>query len=125
MCSEFVVEGSNKPFNIVHRCYFFAKEVTRFVKSQKISPVYFSGYSQLIRSATSIGANLVEGRAGGSRKDWRNFIGIALKSANETKYWLCLLRDSMDGPKERVEKLLSEAIEISKILGSILVKSNS
>jgi four helix bundle protein len=66
---------------------------------------------------------LVEGRASRSQKDWKNFLTIALKSANETKYWLCLLRDGLDAPKEKIEKLISEAIEISNILGSILVNS--
>ncbi|MGV3510007.1 MAG: four helix bundle protein [Sphingobacteriaceae bacterium] len=41
------------------------------------------------KSATSIGANVVEGKSGSSRKDFRNFYTIALKSANETKYWIC------------------------------------
>ncbi|MES2417364.1 MAG: four helix bundle protein [Bacteroidota bacterium] len=40
----------------------------------------------LLRSATSIGANVVEGKAGSSRKDFKNVYNIALKSANETKY---------------------------------------
>ncbi|PZR27603.1 MAG: hypothetical protein DI535_09900 [Citrobacter freundii] len=51
----------------------------------------------MVRSTTSIGANVIEGRAGSSKRDWKKFQVIALKSANETKYWLCLIRDTMDG----------------------------
>ncbi|HJW16113.1 MAG TPA: four helix bundle protein, partial [Flavisolibacter sp.] len=55
--------------------------------------------------------------------DWKNFNIIALKSANETKYWLCLIRDTMDIDKERIEGLLKEADEISKIIASVIVKA--
>jgi four helix bundle protein len=46
---------------------------------------------------------------------------IALKSSNETKYWLCLLRDSNLIVKDQVEKVLIEAVEISKMLGSSII----
>lgn len=77
---------------------------------------------QLLRAATSIGANIVEAQAASSRRDFARFYEIALKSANETKYWLCLLRDSaILGDTSEVEELLEEAIEISRILGSSLL----
>ncbi|WP_432422775.1 four helix bundle protein [Terrimonas ginsenosidimutans] len=77
-----------------------------------------------MRSATSIGANVIEGKAGTSRKDWRNFFSIALKSANETIYWLCLIRDTIDLiDKEVIESLIKEADEISKIIARIIISS--
>ncbi len=82
----FEFQEGDKPYNIRHRCYYFAKEVVLFVKESKCDKVYSSLFDQLIRSATSIGANMVEGRAGSSRKDWKKFLVISLKSANETKY---------------------------------------
>ncbi|HEX2845184.1 MAG TPA: four helix bundle protein [Chitinophagaceae bacterium] len=79
----------------------------------------------MVRSATSIGANIIEGKAGSSRKDWKNFLVIALKSANETKYWLCLIRDTMDEPdKNKIEMLIKEADEISKIIARIILNSS-
>ena len=48
---------------------------------------------QLIRSGTSVVANYLEAQAAVSRKDFTNFMAIALKSANESKYWLTLFRD--------------------------------
>jgi four helix bundle protein len=49
---------------------------------------------------------------------------IALKSANETKYWLCLIRDTIEGiSKNKLDKLIKEANELSKIIASILISS--
>ena len=69
-----------------------------------------------------IGANIIEAQAASSKRDFVRFYEIALKSANETKYWLCLLRDSgvMENI-EKVEELLQEAIEISNMLASSLL----
>ena len=113
-----------RPYNIRHRCYFFSKEVVLFVKSCKYDKVYSSLFDQLVRSATSIGANIVEGSAGSSKKDWKNFYVIALKSANETKYWLCLIRDTMDVDKAKVVELLAEAEEISNIIAKIIINTD-
>lgn len=77
---------------------------------------------QVIRSTTSIGANLVEGRAASSRPEFKKFYEISLKSANETKYWLCLLRDIELINKEKIAPLLSEVVEISNMLASGVLK---
>jgi len=119
-----VLEESDKPYNIRHRCFYFSKDIILFVKECKYDKVYYSLFDQLIRSATSIGANLVEGKAGSSKKDWKNFYVIALKSANETKYWLCLIRDTLKEQKIKINELLKEADEISKIIASIIVNAN-
>ena len=115
----------NKPYNIRHRCFFFSKEVLLFVKDCKYDNIYASAFEQLIRSATSIGANVVEGKAGSSKKDWRKFHVIALKSANETKYWLCLIRDTMEIDKIKIESLLKEADEVSKIIATIVINAEN
>jgi four helix bundle protein len=88
--------------------------------------VYQPLIDQLLRSATSIGANVIEAKSGNSRKNLVSFFSIALRSANETKYWLCLIRDTLDVNKEEINELIREADEISKILGkSILtIKQN-
>lgn len=119
----FELNEGEKPYNIRHRAYYFAKDVIVFVGSVKFEKVYSSLFDQLMRSAASIGANLVEGKAGSSRKDWKNFCVIALKSANETKYWLCLIRDTQQVSKQRINELIKEANEISKIIASIIVNA--
>lgn len=119
----FEFNDDEKPYNIRHRCFYFSKEVVLFVKECRYDKIYSSLFDQLIRSATSVGANVVEGKAGSSKKDWMKFLIIALKSANETKYWLCLLKETMDVNKVAVNVLLKEAEEIAKIIGSIIINA--
>lgn len=75
----------------------------------------------MVRAATSIGANVVEAQAASSKKDFIKFFQIALKSATETLYWLCILRDGTDTDKKEVESLLNEAKELGNILGASLL----
>jgi four helix bundle protein len=112
-----------KPYNIKHRCYQFSKELVQFVTTAKFERISFSIFDQLMRSGTSIGANIIEAKSGSSTKDFRNFYTIALKSANETKYWLCLIRDTLNTgiEKERTNELIKEADELSKIIASIII----
>ena len=79
---------------------------------------------QLLRSGTSIGANVEEAQAGQSRADFISKMSIASKEARETKYWLRLLRDSKILDEADVKLLLSESDAIIKILTSI-VKSTT
>lgn len=76
---------------------------------------------QFIRSATSIRANITEAQAGSSRKDFKNFLNHALKSANETKFWLALLKDSGKKPENEINPLLNEARELANILASSIL----
>ena len=76
---------------------------------------------QILRSATSIGANIVGAQASSSKKDFINFLHYALKSANETKYWLELLLESGKLESENIVNLLKEADELANILGSVLL----
>lgn len=110
--------------DIKHRAYEFSKSIILFIGDQQYSRVHTSIVDQLIRSATSVGANLVEGYAGSSKNDFIKFYTIALKSANETKYWICLLRDTIwKDQKEKLNTLLTEADEISKIIATIVIKT--
>ena len=121
---NFDLQEGEKPYNIRHRCYYFSKEIVLFVRECKYDKVYHSIFDQLIRSATSIGANIVESKSGSSKKDWKNFYIVALKSANETKYWLCLIRDTMEINKAKIEELIKEADEISNIIAAIIIKAD-
>lgn len=119
----FLVEEGEKPYGIRHRAFHFAKELVKWISEQQYRRIHFSMFDQLLRSGTSIGANLVEGRSGTTKKDWRNFYAIALKSANETKYWLCLIRDTLEKDKNKINELIREADELSKIIASILINN--
>ena len=118
----FELNEGEKPYNIRHRCFFFSKNIIVFVRECKHDKIFSSLFDQLIRSAISIGANVVGGKAGSSKKDWKKFYVIALKSANETKYWLCLVRDSFDYNKDEINSLIKEADELSKIIASSIIK---
>lgn len=77
---------------------------------------------QLIRAATSIGANLVEARASSSRLEFKKFYEISLKSANETKYWLMLLKEAGLAKDETIEALITEVTQISNMLAASVMK---
>lgn len=76
---------------------------------------------QLLRCGTSIGANYVEAQAASSRKDFANFFHHSLKSANESKFWLSLLKDSGKADKNEATILIEDLNEISNIPGSSLL----
>jgi len=114
----------NTPYNIRHRAFYLAKKVISFIASTKYERIYFSMFEQVLRCSTSIGANLTEGVAGSSKKDFINYNIIALKSANETKYWLCLIKETIAHiNKEEIEQILKETDEISKIIATIIINS--
>tara|TARA_Y100000310_G_scaffold334147_1_gene413203 strand:+ start:1962 stop:2321 length:360 start_codon:yes stop_codon:yes gene_type:complete len=88
------------------RVYFYALDIIKFIDTLNKKDFSVQVIArQLIRSATSIGANIVEAQAGRSKRDFTNFFTHALKSANETKFWLGLLRDSSKANKEQSNEL--------------------
>lgn len=83
----------------------------------QINRIQYSLPDQLLRSATLIGANIIEAKSGSSKKDFIRFYTIVLKSANETKYWLCLIRDTMSTiNKETVMELLKRQTRFLELL---------
>ena len=107
---------------IKKRAYLYALEVIksldRLPKNDLSCQVIAK---QLIRSSTSIGANIVEAHASSTKKEFTNFFHHSLKSANESKFWPCLLRDSGKAKKELVKPLLAEAEELANILASSIL----
>jgi four helix bundle protein len=75
---------------------------------------------QLLRSATSIGANVKEAIRGQSAKDFKSKLSIALKEASETEYWLELLVETEYISKAQFDSIQADCVEIIKILTSIL-----
>lgn len=114
--------SSKRKAEVKYRSYDFSLKIIKFVSSLPNKKVFWVISDQLLRAATSIGANIIEAQSASSKRDFIKFYDIALKSANETKYWLCLLRDAglLEDTKE-VEDLLQEAMEIARMLGSSLL----
>jgi|SRR3989344_6717319 len=107
--------------NLKERSYCFSLDVIKFVGKLPKQKIFIIMGDQLLRSATSIGANIIEAQAGSSRKDFIKYYQIALKSANETSYWLSLLRDTLPQKNLELNNLIIEAFEISKMLGRSLI----
>ena len=107
--------------NLRTRAYQFSLEIIRFVSNLSEKKIYWTISDQLLRSATSIGANLIEAKASSSKKDFIRYYEIALKSANETKYWLYLLKDSHLVELVKVDPLIKEVVELSNIIGASIL----
>ena len=106
--------------DFIRRLIRFSLKIVNICEQLRIDRKFWIICEQLIRCATSIGANVVEAKSSSSRRDYIRFFEIALKSANETKYWLILIREMMI-EKKQIELLLEEVDEISKIIGSSLL----
>ena len=107
------------------RSYKFSLQVIALVDGMSKDLASQTMARQVIRSSTSIGANIVEAQASPTRKDFSLFLHHALKSANETAYWLKLIRDSNKVPADQGNVLISECEQIARILGASLVTIKS
>jgi four helix bundle protein len=108
-----------KEFN--RRVIKFSLQVLKFCEKMKGKRMIWPIIDQLVRSATSIGANVIEAKSSSSKRDYLRFFEIALKSANETKYWLILMKESQPEFKLETEQLLKEVDEISRIIGASIL----
>ena len=95
--------------------------MVRFLDALSKSVLNREIISQLMRSSTSIGANYFEAEAASSKKDFQNFFNHSLKSANESKFWLGLLKDSNRAPASRIDPLMKETLELANILASSIL----
>lgn len=105
------------------RIYFYTLNSLKFLSTINLKKDYVSEViiKQVIRSLSSIGANIIEAKASNSKKDFARYFDIALKSANETKFWLYLLRDLKKADRNEVIKIIDETVEISNIIASSLL----
>lgn len=105
---------------IQDRSYVFALEIIKLVKSLPYNTATVCLGRQVIRSGTSIGANIEEAQGASSKKDFINKINVAKKEARETRYWLSLIKDSKLVDKTNMDVLLKEINEIINILTAIV-----
>ncbi|MFA7394910.1 MAG: four helix bundle protein [Candidatus Paceibacterota bacterium] len=113
------------PNSLRERTYNFTLKVINLSSKLPNNRASWIISDQLIRSASSIGANYVEAQAVSSRLEYKKFFEISLKSANETKYWLSLLKDAKIIDREKVEPLIKEVDEICKMLGQSVITLKS
>ena len=111
----------NNKNELKYKAFNFSITVVQYCGKLPRQNVFWIIADQLLRAATSIGANIVEAQAASSKKDFINYYQIALKSAYETRYWLAILRDGTNVEKNEVSKLIEEAVSLSNILGASLL----
>ena len=117
-----------KTGNIIQeKSYLFALKIIKVFKNLKYSEKEHILSSQLLRSGTSIGANVEEAIGGQSKRDFLSKISISYKEAREVKYWLRLLKDSSYLNKRTANQLIDDCDELLKLLSSIIksTKRNS
>ena len=106
---------------IVTKSYSFALEIVQLYRMLIAEKKEYVLSKQLLRSGTSVGANIHEAVASESKKDFIHKLGIALKEVRETAYWLNLLKDSDYITTDEFNKLNISSSEIIKILNSIIL----
>lgn len=103
------------------RLYCWVLRLIKFLDKLPKSSINEVMSRQLLRSGTSILANYIEANSASSKKDFINFFTHSLKSANESKVWLSLLRDLNKEDSKTLNWLLNELIEISNILATSIL----
>ncbi|MGB2706474.1 MAG: four helix bundle protein [Candidatus Omnitrophota bacterium] len=111
---KFKIKLKDRAYNYSIKIIEFLDTLNKDFSTQAIT-------HQLLRSSTSIGANIIEGQAASSKRDFANFLNHSLKSANESLYWLGLLRDAKKIKDSKLDDLFSETKELANILGASLL----
>lgn len=106
-------------YNLEERTAIFSEEIIKLCKKCPKNIVTIPIISQLIRSATSIGANYCEANGASSKKDFKSKIFICKKESKETKYWLRLLASSEESIKDKCRELWQEAQEFTLIFSKV------
>lgn len=115
--------GEDENVEIVARTYQFGLRVLKFCRHLYLDQgVEKPLVNQLLRSGTSVGANVEEAQSAESRADFRHKLSVAAKEARESVYWLRLLRDGEVVDAAKLEPLVAEAIEIRNVLRAITKK---
>ncbi len=116
------VQNSNnkKIYNLSDRTAKFGGETIVFLKTVKETNINRSIINQLVRSATSVGANYMEADCAESKRDFNHKIGICKKEAKETTHWLHMLAIAEPLYKEKCRKLWREAHELVLIFSAIV-----
>lgn len=103
------------------RLYTFTLKLIEFLDKLPKDNVTYRLGDQLLRGGTGILSNYIEGQSSSSKKEFTNYFQISLKSSNESKVWLALLRDSKRAKPQDVKWFLDELQEFSNILTSSII----
>jgi len=105
------------------RCFEFARGIVRLIKSAGIDPVGRVLVNQMLRSGTSVGANVEEAQASQSRADFASKMAIACKEAREANYWLRLFKAERLAAGSAIDDLLTESDQLVRIISAIMIST--
>jgi len=111
-------------YDLEERTAVFGENIIQFCRMIKQDSIAKSLVSQLVRSATSIGANYMEANQASSKKDFKNKISICKKESNETKHWLRMIAKANLDKKEKCKEFWKEAHELTLIFAKIFKSCN-
>lgn len=124
MTNQVQSSNNSKKYDLEERTALFGEKVIEMTQNiiSSSSSITAPIINQLVRSATSIGANYMEADAADSKKDFRHKISICKKESKETLHWLRMLSRAAPQAVENCRKLWKEAHELVLIFSSILKK---
>ncbi len=118
-------QNPNVKYDLEERTARFGENIIDFVKQLPRNEINRPLISQVIRSATSIGANYAEADGAESKKDFQHKIAICKKEAKETKHWLRMIIKANSDFKEKTRNLWQEAQELTLIFSKIILSSKN
>ena len=110
---------NKKVYDLEKRTIKFSEEIIVFLRDIKRDNITLPLISQLVRSATSVGANYFEANGASSKKDFRNKIYICKKESKESAYWIQLIAKANPDKEDECRKLWKEAHELTLIFSKI------
>jgi four helix bundle protein len=109
----------SQEYVVLNKSYSFALRIVKLYIYLRSKKEYHLS-SQIVRSGTSIGANIEEGQGGSSKRDFKAKFEISYREARETKFWLNLLRDTELLEAKLANSLIKDCDELLKLLTAIL-----
>jgi four helix bundle protein len=116
---------NSRRYDLEERTLNFAKQIVEFVNRLQKNITNMEIGKQLVRSAGSVGANYIEANESLSKKDFIMRIKICRKEAKESSYWLKLVSINNEESEKKQGNLIQESVELTKIFGAILEKTDS
>lgn len=110
-------------YDLEERTSSFGKKVIALCKKVRQDPISRPLISQLIRSATSVGANYMEANGASSKRDFVNKVFICKKESQETKHWLRMISEASPEIEQDANKLIQESKELALIFQKIAVST--
>jgi len=121
MPNEVQNPNDKKRYDLEERTAQFGEAVIELVKTFPQDPINSPLISQIVRAATSVGANYMEADGAESKKDFQHKISLCKKEAKETKHWLRMITKANPGRRDECQRLQREAQELTLIFSSILL----